>query len=390
MLAKFKLGLFDQVFVDERAAKEAMFTDEHRNTALEMARQSIVLLSNQDLLPLKKGIKLFVTGPNANNHSILGDWALEQPQENISTVVDGLRRVAEGSDTVIDYLDIGDQVRKITSEQISEAARRAGKADVALVVVGENPLRYDRAGKTSGENVARSSIDLFGRQLELVQAVHAAGKPTIVALVNGRPLSEPWIVENSAALIEAWEPGALGGQALAEIIFGIVNPSGKLPITIPYSAGHIQAIYNHKPSARRHKYADAPTRNLFEFGYGLSYADYHYGDPALAAPVISASDSTRVTITVSNTSERAGDEIVQLYIRDEYSQVTRPVKELKEFRRIHLEPGQSKDLSFDIRPEMLAYYNLDMQWVVEKGSFQIMLGPSSKDSDLKKVKLVVN
>ena len=389
LLAKFRLGLFENSLVEIQDAKTLMFNDEHKQTALELARQGIVLLKNSDnILPLPAGKRIFVTGPNADNHSIMGDWVLPQPEKNIKTMVEGLREVAKGS-TKIDYFDLQGSVKSIQSKQIAKAAKRAKSADVAIVVVGSNPLRYDRKGKTSGENVARSSIGLFGQQLELVQAIQASGTTTIVVFVNGRPLAEPWIVENVDALIEAWEPGAMGGQALAEIVFGEVNPSGKLPITIPYSVGHTQAIYNHKPSALVRKYADAPTHNLYEFGYGLSYSQFEYSDARLSNSKIAQNESTKLFITVKNIGQYAGDEIVQLYIRDKFSQVTRPVKELKGFKRVSLKPGEERAVDFDITSDMLAYYNLQMNWVVEPGDFKIMVGGSSRNKDLKSINLKV-
>ena len=389
LLAKFRLGLFENPFVDLSDAKKLMFSKDHKQTALELARQGIVLLKNSDnILPLSDEKRIFITGPNANNHSIMGDWVLPQPEENITTIVEGLKEVAKSS-TKIDYFDLEGSVRRIHPEQILKAAKKAKSADVAIVVVGSNPLRYDRKGKTSGENVARSSIGLFGNQLELVRAIQASGTPTIVVLINGRPLAEPWIVENVDALIEAWEPGAMGGKALAEIVFGDVNPSGKLPITVPYSVGHMQAIYNHKPSALVRKYADAPTHNLYEFGYGLSYSEFEYTNVRLSKSKIENNESTQLFVTVKNTSQYAGDEIVQLYIRDKFSQVTRPVKELKGFKRISLKPGEERVVNFAITPDMLAYYNLKMNWVVEPGDFRIMVGGSSRKSDLKSVKLKV-
>jgi beta-glucosidase len=389
LLAKFRLGLFENSLVEIKDAKTLMFNDEHKQTALELARQGIVLLKNSDnILPLPAGKRIFVTGPNADNHSIMGDWVLPQPEKNIKTMVEGLREVAKGS-TKIDYFDLQGSVKSIQSKQIAKAAKRAKSADVAIVVVGSNPLRYDRKGKTSGENVARSSIGLFGQQLELVQAIQASGTPTIVVFVNGRPLAEPWIVENVDALIEAWEPGAMGGQALAEIVFGEVNPSGKLPITIPYSVGHMQAIYNHKPSALVRKYADAPTHNLYEFGYGLSYSQFEYSDARLSNSKIAQNESTKLFITVKNIGQYAGDEVVQLYIRDKFSQVTRPVKELKGFQRVSLKPGEERAIDFEITPDMLAYYNLQMNWVVEPGDFKIMVGGSSRNKDLKSINLKV-
>jgi beta-glucosidase len=385
--AKFKLGLFENPFVDTSLIRETLFSEEHQQTALDLAREGIVLLTNKkQILPLNENLKIFVTGPNANSDAILGDWVLPQPPENITTVVEGLKAIKSNS---VDYFDVGNQVKFLSQKDISAAAARAAKADVSVVVVGENPLRYDRKGKTTGENVARSSLDLFGEQLDLIKSVKSAGKPVIVVLVNGRPIAEPWLVDNVDAIIEAWEPGAKGGQAIAEIVLGLVNPSGKLPMTIPYSVGHGQAIYDHKPSAYRHKYVDAPTRNLFEFGYGLSYTTFSYDKPRLERSRISSDQSTSVSVNVSNTGSVTGDEIVQLYIRDNFSQVTRPVKELKGFKKIKLSPGESKRVSFTITPEMLSYYNLDMQYVVEPGKFTLMLGSSSRNSDLKKVYLEV-
>lgn len=389
LLAKFRLGLFENALVDESAAKELMFNKQHKQTALELARQGIVLLKNSNnILPLPAGKRIFVTGPNADNHSIMGDWVLRQPEENITTIVEGLKEVAKGS-TKVDYFDLKGSVKSINPKQITKAAKRAKSADVAIVVVGSNPLRYDRKGKTSGENVARSSIGLFGQQLELVQAIQASGTPTIVVLINGRPLAEPWIVENVDALIEAWEPGAMGGKALAEIVFGEVNPSGKLPITIPYSVGHMQAIYNHKPSALVRKYADSPTGNLYEFGYGLGYSQFEYENLRLSSDEIDKTQSTKLFVTVRNTGKYAGDEVAQLYIRDKFSQVTRPVKELKGFERVSLKPGESREIDFEITPDMLAYYDLNMNWVVEPGGFSIMVGGSSRKRDLKSLRLKV-
>ena len=387
LLAKFKLGLFDNPFVDESAVSDKLYTKKHQKTALEMARQSIVLLTNNNaILPLSRDTKVFVTGPNANSDAILGDWVLPQPPENITTVLEGLQALPA---TNIDFYDVGNQVKTLTTKDIKAAAKRAKNSDVALVVVGENPLRYDRKGKTSGENVARSSLDLFGRQLELIKGIQATGTPVIVILVNGRPIAEPWLVDNTEAIIEAWEPGAMGGQAIAEIIYGLTNPSGKLPITVPFSVGHGQATYDHKPTAYKHKYVDAPTRNLFEFGYGLSYTNFSYTKPLLKNRIVSLGESTSVSTRVTNTGNVAGFETVQLYIRDNFSEVTRPVKELKGFKKIKLAPGQSKTVEFVVKPNMLAYYNLEMDYVVEPGRFTLMLGSSSRKSDLKKVQLKV-
>lgn len=388
LIAKFRLGLFENAQVDAAAASSIMFNAQHQQTALKLARQGIVLLKNDQLLPLTTGQKIFVTGPNANNHTIMGDWVFKQPEENITTIVEGLKAVAKPS-TSIDYLDVGSQVKTLDPTLFVEAAERAKVADVAIVVVGSNALRYDRKGKTAGENVARSSINLYGQQLSLVQAIQATGTPTIVVLINSRPIAEPWLVDNVDALIEAWEPGALGGQALAEIIFGEVNPSGKLPITIPRSVGHLQAIYNHKPSTYARRYVDAPTKNLFEFGDGLSYTQFTYSQPTLSTSRIAENESARLSVTVTNSGDRDGDEVVQLYIRDNFSRVTRPVKELKGFQRIHLKAKQNREIIFDITPDTLAYYDLNMEWRVEPGDFTIMVGSSSRKRDLQTVTLTV-
>ena len=389
LLAKFRLGLFENAQVEPSTAKSVMFNKEHQQTALELARQGIVLLKNDsNTLPLATGTRVFVTGPNADNHSLLGDWVFQQPEENITTVVEGLREVGSGL-VEIDYFDLQGTVKNIQPDKIVTAAKQAESADVAVVVVGGNPLRYERKEKTSGENVARSSIGLIGQQLALVQAIHATGVPTVVVFINGRPLAEPWIVDNVSALVEAWEPGALGGRALAEILFGHVNPSGKMPITVPYSVGHLKAFYNHKPTAKVRKYADAPSRNLYEFGDGLSYTDFAYSDVKLSSSSISVGESTTLSVVVSNVGQRSGDEVVQLYIRDNFSAVTRPVKELKGFQRVSLKPGEARRVRFDITPAALGYFGIDMTWQVEPGDFTIMVGGSSRQAELETVILQV-
>ncbi len=390
LLAKFRLGLFENAQVEPSNAESVMFNEEHQQTALELARQGIVLLKNDsNTLPLAPGARVFVTGPNADNHSLLGDWVFQQPEENITTVVEGLREVGGGL-VEIDYFDLQGTVKNIQPNKIVTAAKQAKSADVAIVVVGGNPLRYERKEKTSGENVARSSIGLIGQQLSLVQAIHATGVPTIVVLINGRPLAEPWIVDNVSALVEAWEPGALGGRALAEILFGHVNPSGKMPITVPYSAGHLKAFYNHKPTAKVRKYADSPSHNLYEFGDGLSYTDFAYSNVTLSSSNISIGESTTLSVVVKNVGQRSGDEVVQLYIRDKFSAVTRPVKELKGFKRLSLEPGEAKRVEFDITPAALGYFGIDMSWQVEPGDFTVMVGGSSRRADLEAIALRVS
>lgn len=388
--AKFRLGLFENPYIDLKKKDEIVFNKAHQQTALEAARKSIVLLKNENnILPLDaaKYKKVFVTGHNANNQSILGDWAMEQPEEHVTTVLEGLTAISP--ETSYSWLDLGWNVRELTTEQIKEAVQRARNSDLAILVVGENSMRYHWNEKTCGENSDRYELSLPGRQQELVEAVAATGVPTVVVLVNGRPLTVEWISENMPCLIEAWEPGVSGGQALAEILYGKVNPSGKLPITIPRSTGHIQCMYNHKYTNKWFPYATGKSTPLFEFGYGLSYTTYQYANLKLSKTETTSDKSVQATIDVTNTGTRDGEEIVQLYIRDDYSSATRPVKELKSFARIPLKAGETKQVSFAVTPKMLAYYDAAMKYGVEKGTFKIMVGPSSRDSDLQSVTLTV-
>ncbi|WP_300701786.1 glycoside hydrolase family 3 N-terminal domain-containing protein [Bacteroides sp.] len=389
LTAKFKLGLFENPYYDENQSKTVLFSKEHQATALEMARKSIVLLKNDDLLPLnvKKYKKVFVTGPNASTHVILGDWAVPQPDENIVTIVEGLKTISP--ETEFSTLDFGWNLRTMSPEKVKEAGLMARKADLAIVVVGENSMREQWGDKTCGENTDRSDINLPGLQEELVETIYNTGVPTVVVLVNGRQLGVEWIAEHVPALVEAWEPGSFGGQAVAEILYGKVNPSGKLPVTVPRSVGQIQSIYNHKFTTGWFPYAIGKSDPLYPFGYGLSYTKYKYDNLKIDKSEIGKDESVKVSVDIANVGEVDGDEIVQLYIRDDYSSATRPVKELKDFRRVTLKKGEIKTVTFDITPDKLAYYDVDMKYGVEPGTFKIMLGTSSRDEDLQSVVLTV-
>ena len=387
---KFRLGLFENPFIDLKKKDEIVFNEKHQQTALEGARKSIVLLKNEgNMLPLdaSKYKKVFVTGHNANNQSILGDWAMEQPEEHVTTVLKGLKAISP--ETNYNFLDLGWNVRLLSDNQIKEAVQQARSSDLAILVVGENSMRYHWNEKTCGENSDRYELSLPGRQQELVEAVAATGVPTVVILVNGRPLTTEWIDENMPCIIEAWEPGVAGGQALAEILYGKVNPSGKLPITIPRSTGQIQCMYNHKFTNHWFPYATGNSLPLYEFGYGLSYTTYKYENLKLSEATTTPDKSVKVTVDVTNTGKMDGEETVQLYIRDEYSSATRPVKELKDFARIPLKAGETKEVSFTLTPEMLSYYDANMHYGVEKGTFKIMVGASSRDTDLQSIILTV-
>ncbi len=374
LTAKFRLGLFENALVDPARARAVTFNDAHQQLALEAARKAIVLLKNDGVLPIdpNKVKRVFVTGPNANTHAILGDWVLEQPEENVTTIVEGLRQIAPPG-VAIDYFDCGASVKHIEEARVREAARKAKGAGVAILVMGENPLRYENKEKTSGENVDRSRISLAGNQLDLVKSVSATGVPTVVVLVGGRPLGVEWIAGHVPALVEAWEPGCKGGQALAEVLFGKVNPSGKLPISFPRSAGHIQTIYNHKPSQYFRKYVIGKTSPLFTFGDGLSYTTFQYSNLKVPAR-IDRGQPIPVSIDVKNTGGRTGDEVVMVFLHDVVASVTRPVRELKAFRRISLAPGETKTVQFKIDYNELAFYNRAMRRVVEPGRFDVFVG----------------
>lgn len=388
--SKFRLGLFENPYVDATNVNKVLFNKEHQQTALELARQSIVLLKNEkNLLPLdsKKYKKILVTGPNANNQSILGDWAMEQPDENVVTIYQGLKQVRP--DVNFSLCEFDTNLCKMTQPQIDKAVDMAKGNDLVIVVVGENSMRYKWNEKTCGENSDRYDIGLFGLQQELVEKLYETGVPVVVVLVNGRPLSTEWIAENVPALVETWEPGAFGGQATAEILFGDVNPSAKLPITIPRHSGQIQTYYNYKFTSKWFKYATGNSTPLYEFGYGLSYTAYKYGDVKLSGTEIAKDGTVTATVDITNTGSRAGDEIVQLYITDNYSSATRPVKELKDFARITLQPNETKTVEFKITPDKLSYYDANMNYGVEAGTFTVHVGSSSRTSDLKKAEFVV-
>ncbi len=392
LMAKFKLGLFENRFVDIEKIPENIFTPEHKFTALETARKGIVLLKNSNLLPLnkvKKSKKILVTGPNANNQSILGDWHAVQPDENVTTIFEGIKDIGESKGYDVSFFDSGDNIRKISNKNIQTTLDASKDADYVIVVVGDNSMRYKWKDKTAGENMARAELNLAGKQLELVRSLKEINNNVIVVYVNGKPISEPWIQNNIPSIIEAWEPGNLGGKAVAEIIFGDINPSGKLPLTVPRSVGQLQMIYNHKPSQYFHKYAFEKNKPLYEFGYGLSYTKFKYSNPKLLNTSFDDDSNIKVEVAVTNIGKMDGDEIVQLYIRDNVSSATRPVKELKGYKRINLKVGETKNVVFKITPESLAFYDIDMNYVVEPGTFKIMTGSSSHFKSLKTVELTI-
>ena len=382
LTAKFRLGLFENPYCDADEGRKIRMCEEHRATALEAARNSIVLLKNDGILPLdvKKYKRVLVTGINADDENIMGDWSAPQKPENVTTILEGLREVAPNTDFV--FVDQGLTPKKMKKENVEKAARVARTTDLNIIVAGETSLRVRRGGKTCGENQDRAEVHLYGLQQELVKKVYESGKPTILIIVAGRPQAVVWEDEHLPAIVCAWEPGMVGGQAVAEILYGKVNPSAKLSMTIPRTAGQVQMYYNHKPSHYRYKLQDIPNTPLYHFGFGLSYTTYEYSDLQLSKSEIAPNEDIEVSVTVKNTGAREGVEIAQLYIRDCISFITRPVKELKGFERVALKAGESKRISFTLTPEHLRYYNLDMERVVEPGTFKVMVGGSSRDKDL--------
>jgi len=398
--AKFRMGLFDDPYVDPAEADRVVGCAEHRQLALEGARQAMTLLKNDDgLLPLDLGRiqTIAVIGPNANR-SLLGGYS-GVPKQNV-TVLDGIRRKAgdrvkvlysEGCKITIGGSWNQDEVVPSDPEedrkQIAKAASLARKADVIVLAIGGNEQTSREAWslKHMGD---RTSLDLIGRQDELVKAMLATGKPVIVLVFNGRPLSIRSASQNAPAILECWYLGQETGHAVADVLFGDFNPGGKLPMTIPRSAGHLPAFYNYKPSARR-GYLFDDVSPLYAFGYGLSFTTFSVGNVRLSKPKIGVAGATSVSADVTNTGSREGTETVQMYIRDRVSSVTRPVKELKGFERVPLRPGETKTVTFEITPELLAFYDVNLKLVVEPGEFEIMIGTSSRDCDLQKVVLQV-
>lgn len=392
LAAKFALGLFEDPYVDPDKAERFTNCAEHQQLALEAAHKAIVLLKNEgNLLPLDVANlrAIAVIGPNAADLH-LGGYSAD-PGCGLS-VLEGIRqkvgrrmqvfyaegcRITEGvqgwaawyEDAVIPGDPVEDEAR------IAEAVRVAQKADVALVVVGENESTC-REGWSPSHLGDRDSLDLPGRQDALIRAIVETGTPTIVLLINGRPLSINDAVAHVPAILEGWYLGQETGAAVADVLFGDVNPGGKLPITFPRSVGQLPAYYYQKPSAKR-GYLFTSAEPLFPFGYGLSYTTFRYDNLRLASPRIGVGGTAIVSVEVTNTGERAGDEVVQVYVRDQVSSLTRPVKELRGFRRITLQPGETRTVEFDLPPEALAFLDENMEWVVEPGVFDIMVGSSS-------------
>ena len=382
---KFRLGLFEHPYGDVKSRDKVINSQEHKQTALEATRNAIVLLKNENgLLPLdaSKYKKVLVTGINANDQNIMGDWSEVQPEDKVSTVLKGLRLIEPNTD--FEFVDQGWDPRNMNPKNVDEAVAKAKECDLNIVCCGEYMMRFRWNDRTSGEDTDRDNLDLVGLQNDLIKRIYESGKPTILVIISGHPLSVTWAAKNLSAVINAWEPGQFGGQAIAEILYGKVNPSAKLAMTMPCSVGQIQTIYNHHPSAFFHPVVCGTSEPLYPFGFGLSYTAYKYSNLVLDKTSISKDGNVKVSVTITNTGNREGVEIAQLYIHDVVASAEQPVKKLEGFKRVTLKAGESKIVEFDITPDKLAIYNASMQYGVELGDFEVMIGGSSKDADLLK------
>lgn len=402
---KFELGLFEDPYVDEDSALDSTDTSEHRALARDTARRSMVLLSNDGALPLARGQRIAVIGPNADTaRNLFGDYAypahieslfdqrdrhnvfsipipddviFESASMETPSILSALRDRFGESITYARGCGINDD----DTSGIAEAAEVAAAADVVVLVVG------DKAGLTAecttGEGRDRSSLDLSGVQEELARAVIETGTPVVTVLVVGRPCGSPYLLQNSSAVVVAWLPGQEGGGAVADVLSGDFNPGGKLPISFPHSAGQIPVFYGHKISGGRSHwhgdYVDGPSAPIYPFGHGLSYTTFDLDDATVETPYVGKDGSVRVSVRLTNTGDVAGDEVVQVYIRDPEASVTRPVLELKAFARVHAEPDSARRLTFDIPAGQLGLHGRDLSYVLEEGAIEFFVGTSSSD-----------
>jgi beta-glucosidase len=367
---KFLLGLFENPYIDPTLKAKVFHTTQSQELALKAAQQSICLLKNEkQLLPLNKNInKLAVIGPLATS-TYLGGYS-NKDGKGIS-ILEGLKqRAGNGLNVSFEKGYVTDSCQ-FQPELMQKSIDLVKNSDVAIVVLGEDP-------KVVGEGKDRANIDLDECQMNLIKAVYETGKPVVVVLFNGRPLTISWIAKNIPAIVETWFSGEKGGLAIADILLGNVNPSGKLPMTFPRSMGQVPYYYNHKPTSR-HKYVDEEKTPLFPFGHGLSYTTFEYSDIQVSPSKIPVNGTSTVSVKIRNTGKVEGAEVVQLYVRDEVGSVTTPVIALKGFNRINLKPGESGIVSFKIGSEHLSLWNREMKQVVEPGEYKIMVGSSSSD-----------
>jgi beta-glucosidase len=397
---KFEMGLFENPYVDPGAAQKWIRNKASVALARKVAQESVILLKNESsALPLKKNItSIAVIGPNADNiYNQLGDYTAPQDPKAIITVLEGIK--AKLPSAKVNYVK-GCAIRDTADVHIAEAVAAAQQSDVAVVVLGGSSARdfkteYISTGAAtvsqgatelsdmeSGEGYDRETLDLMGKQLALLQAVVRTGKPVVLVFIGGRPLNLNWPAEHVPAIISAWYPGQEGGNAVADVLFGDYNPAGRLPVSVPRSVGQLPVYYNYQKSAR-HDYVEGPASPLYSFGYGLSFSKFKYAD--LKAEVTEENDLLlNVSVNVTNESDRDGDEVVQLYVRDEVSSVVTPVEQLKAFSRVNIKAGQTKMVSFVLHKNDLSLLNQQMQKVVEAGDFMLRVGAGSQEIKLEK------
>lgn len=407
---KIELGLFENPYVDEGRVLEVFETPQNRQLAREIATQSMVLLKNDGVLPLSKNIKtLAVIGPNANNgRNQLGDYSyaatvellqFQSPEDSnfvnlntqhiaqhdveIVTVLEGIKELVS-TDTKILFARGCENL----SDDISgfeDAIGKAKLADAVVLVLGDHSGLVPSA--TTGETRDSADLKLPGVQEELAKAIIATGKPVVVVLVNGRPYAMPWLAENANAILEAWLPGEEGGPAVADVLFGDENPGGKLPISFPRSVGQVPIFYNAKPSGMKSNwyvdYVAEKVTPLYAFGHGLSYTLFEYGELSIDQKQAKVGESVDISLKVRNVGKVMGDEVVQLYIRDEYASMPRPIKELKGYQRVNLMPNEEQTITFHLPVDQLAFYDADLKLCVEAGKINVMLGSSSEDIRLR-------
>ncbi|MBN2357213.1 glycoside hydrolase family 3 C-terminal domain-containing protein, partial [candidate division KSB1 bacterium] len=376
---KYLLGLFEQPYLDETIKAQVTLTPENLALARQLARESIVLLKNEkSILPLRKDVRsIAVIGPLADAQSdLLGTWSCRGRAEDVVSVLAAVKGCVSKQTRVLHDSACG--ILKGDERGLSRAVNLAQGADAIIAVVGESSAM-------SGEGGSRTDIGLPHVQLDLLKALHKTGKPMVAVILAGRPLTIPWIAEHIPAVLLGWHGGVQAGPAIADVLFGDYNPSGRLPVSIPHSVGQIPLYYNHKNTGRpisdqrfTSKYLDAPNTPLYSFGFGLSYTRFEYDHVQLDKELLSAGESLQVSVEVKNVGAVAGEDVVQLYVRDLAGSVTRPVKELKGFQRISLRAGESKTVPFSIEPAQLSFYNDAMKKVVEAGKFKVYVGPDSQ------------
>ena len=397
---KFEMGLFEHPYVDPKIAAKTVRRKEHIELARKIAQSSITLLKNENsILPLSKMInKVAVIGPNADNrYNMLGDYTAPQEDSNVKTVLDGI--LTKLSPFRVEYVR-GCAIRDTTVNEIEQAIKAARRSEVVIVVVGGSSARdfktsYKETGAAvaeegsvsdmeCGEGFDRASLSLLGRQQELLESLQKTGKPLIVVYIEGRPLEKNWASEYADALLTAYYPGQEGGNAIADVLFGDYNPSGRLPISVPRSVGQIPVYYNQK-APRNHDYVEVSSSPLYSFGYGMSYTTFEYSDLQV---VQKSARCFEVSFKVKNTGKYDGEEVSQLYMRDEYASVVQPMKQLKHFERFHLKKGEEKKVTFVLTEEDFFLVNYTLKKVVESGNFHLMIGAASNDIRLQNVILV--